>query len=78
MNLSDPTAEVVAPATPTKNIFLTKTFWLNIAGLAISLAGIFPPEYAVPIMAVANIIVRLFTNQPVNIAGKSDEEKAGV
>lgn len=74
MNVSDPTKETAAPTTPTKNIFLTKTFWLNIAGLAISLAGIFPPEYAVPIMAVANIIVRLFTNQPVNITGKGENE----
>ena len=50
-----------------KNILTSKTFWLNLAGIAASYGGFLPPKYSVPVMAVANIGVRLLTNQPVTI-----------
>ncbi len=50
-----------------KNILASKTFWLNILGLIASYGGFLPPKYSVPVMAGANIAVRLLTNQPVSI-----------
>jgi hypothetical protein len=48
-----------------KSIFASKTFWLNLLGGAISIgaSGIIPPKYSMPTMAVANIGMRLLTNQ---------------
>lgn len=48
-----------------KSIFASKTFWLNLLGGAISIgaSGVIPPKYSMPTMAVANIAVRLLTNQ---------------
>lgn len=53
-----------------KHILLSKTFWLNLAGIAASYGGFLPPKYSVPVLAVANIGVRLLTNQPVSILPK--------
>lgn len=50
-----------------KNILLSKTFWANIAGIAVTVAGILPQKYAVPVMAVGNILLRLVSNQAVNL-----------
>ena len=50
-----------------KNILLSKTFWANIAGIAVTVAGVLPQEYAVPVLAIGNIILRLVTNKPVNL-----------
>lgn len=50
-----------------KNILASKTFWLNLAGIVLSYGGVLPPKYSVPVLAVANIGVRLLTNQPLNI-----------
>lgn len=50
-----------------KNIIKSRTFWLNILGLAAGYGEFLPPKYAVPILAVANIGVRILTNQPVNL-----------
>jgi hypothetical protein len=52
-----------------KNILKSKTFWLNLLGGAISIgaSGIIPPKYSMPVMAAANIGVRLITNQPVTL-----------
>lgn len=49
-----------------KSIFKSKTFWLNVASTAVTLAssGMFPAKVAVPVLAAANVAVRLFfTNQ---------------
>lgn len=50
-----------------KSIFKSKTFWLNVAALAVHVAGILPAQYAVPIAAIGNIVVRLFTDQAVTV-----------
>ena len=53
-----------------KHLFLSKTFWANIAGLALSTGGLLPPKYSVPVLAIANIGLRLTTKQPVRILPK--------
>lgn len=52
-----------------KSIFKSKTFWLNILGLAATVSGVLPPKYAMPVMAISNIGMRLITNQPVGLVG---------
>jgi hypothetical protein len=51
----------------TKHLLLSKTFWLNIAGLAVTISGVLPDKYAIPVLAVANIVNRIFTVGAVNI-----------
>lgn len=53
-----------------KSIFASKTLWLNVLGLAASYGGFLPQKYSVPVLTVANIGVRLLTNQPVSLTGK--------
>ena len=53
-----------------KNILASKTLWLNILALAASYGGLLPPKYSVPVMAAANIGIRLLTTQPVNFLPK--------
>ncbi len=53
-----------------KHLFMSKTFWANVGGLALTVAGILPQKWAVPVMAVANVILRIVSNQPVNIFPK--------
>lgn len=48
-----------------KNILQSKTFWLNVIGLVTTLAGVLPEQYAVPILAILNVVNRFFTSQPV-------------
>ena len=48
-----------------KNILLSKTFWLNVAGLALTYGAILPPKYAMPLVTGANVVNRFFTYQPV-------------
>lgn len=50
-----------------KSIFKSKTFWFNVLGIAASYGNLLPPKYSVPTLAVANIGLRLITNQPVGI-----------
>ena len=50
-----------------KNIFQSKTFWVNVLMIAASMGDVLPPEYAAQIVAVANLILRILTNQPINI-----------
>ena len=52
-----------------KSIFASKTFWLNVLGIATAYAGVLPPKYAAPTLAVANIAVRLITSQGASITG---------
>jgi len=51
----------------TKSLFLSKTFWLNVLGLAVTLGNVLPQKWAVPVLAVANIGMRLITNQPAGL-----------
>jgi len=51
-----------------KSLFTSKTFWLNILGLAANVAGFVPPKYGMPALAVLNILTRLVTDQPITSA----------
>jgi hypothetical protein len=55
-----------------KSIFASKTFWINaLGGIASTSAlatGYIPPKYAPVVVgtgAIANILLRLITNQPI-------------
>lgn len=50
-----------------KSIFHSKTFWVNALALAAHSATELPPEYAVPVVAIVNILLRLLTEEPVSI-----------
>ena len=50
-----------------KSIFTSKTFWFNVLGIATAYGNILPPKYAVPVVTIGNIGLRLITNQPVGI-----------
>ena len=61
-----------------KNILLSKTFWLNVLGAAVVVAGVVPTTKAgMIVLAAANIGVRLVTNQPVNIFPQESPPAAG-
>lgn len=58
-----------------KPIINSKTFWVNVITLAISLFGgqfgvDVPPEIALPILGVLNILLRLITTEPVSLNGR--------
>lgn len=53
-----------------KSIFASKTFWLNVLGMASMYGNLLPPKYAVPTLAVANIANRFLTSTAVSIAGQ--------
>lgn len=53
-----------------KKLWQSKTFWINAATAAVALGGgsfgiDVPPKVAVPMVAVANILLRILTKQPV-------------
>jgi len=50
-----------------KHLFLSKTFWGNVAGLALTLSGVLPQKFAAPVMIGANIVLRLISDQPVHL-----------
>lgn len=52
-----------------KSIFASKTFWLNVIGLASLFVPNLSPQYSMPILAVLNIANRFLTNGSVNIMG---------
>jgi hypothetical protein len=58
-----------------KSLINSKTFWINALTLVITaggaLSGVIPPEYQAFVaggLAIANIILRTITNQPINSA----------
>ena len=58
----------------TKSLFVSKTFWANVLGGVVSVAGLasktIAPEYAPYIVAagaIANVLLRLITNQGVTV-----------
>lgn len=53
-----------------KNILQSKTFWVNLATLALTVGGYLPSTYAAPVLAIANIILRYFSTQPVTVLPK--------
>lgn len=55
-----------------KSILESKTFWINILTVAVAILNgtygeIVPPEIALPVLAVINILLRIVTRQPVKI-----------
>lgn len=50
-----------------KSIFVSKTFWFNLITLAASADGYLPAKYAVPVVSIANILLRLYTSSPVSV-----------
>ena len=55
-----------------KSIFHSRTFWVNVvtAVVAVSSGALgvpVPGEYAVPIMAIGNVILRLLTTDAVHV-----------
>jgi hypothetical protein len=48
-----------------KSLLTSKTFWLNVIGLAANVAGFVPPKYGVPALAILNVLNRLVTDQPI-------------
>lgn len=50
-----------------KSIFASKTFWLNLLGGAVAVAQVIPPKYSMPTLAIANIGMRLITEQGVYV-----------
>jgi len=67
-----PTKKVTTkkPIKSAKPIYESKTFWLNILGIAASLAEVLPPEYAMPTLAIANIGMRIITDSSITILPK--------
>ncbi len=56
-----------------KSIFASKTFWVNALGGIATTSGLatgyIPPKYAPAVVAtgaIANVLLRLLTNQPIN------------
>lgn len=48
-----------------KSILQSKVFWFNVLTLAATVSGYLPPEYAAPVSAIVNIVLRFLTTQPV-------------
>ena len=67
---------------PTKSIFVSRTFWLNVIGLAVlilssaDVLAILPPaaiRYEVAALAILNILNRFLTSMPVSLLGSRAE-----
>jgi len=52
-----------------KSILKSKTFWLNLLGLAVTVGNVLPPKYSGPVLAVANIGMRFATTGSVSLTG---------
>lgn len=57
---------------PSKNLFKSKTFWVNVASIAVAVgSGSFgvslAPNAATILLAAGNIALRLLTNEPVHV-----------
>jgi hypothetical protein len=48
-----------------KSLITSKTFWLNLIGLASTVAGVLPPKYAAVVLPLANVGVRLLTDSAI-------------
>lgn len=56
-----------------KSLWQSKTFWINAATAAAAVGSgqmgfSLPPKFAVPVLAISNILLRLLTKQPVTIS----------
>ena len=50
-----------------KSLFRSKTFWVNVLTLAVTVAGFLPPKYAAIALPILNIVLRLVTDEPVRV-----------
>lgn len=50
-----------------KSIFASRTFWMNLLGGAVAVAQLVPPKYSIPALAIANMGMRLISNQGVYV-----------
>ena len=64
----------VANLVQAKSLLESKTFWLNVFGLATTFSGFLPANIALPSLAILNILNRLVTNKPVYIFPPSPED----
>lgn len=55
-----------------KNILTSKTFWFNLLSLGATVGGLLPEAWAVPVVTVANMGLRVISGQPVNIFGDKE------
>lgn len=58
--------------TESKSVFRSRTFWVNVVTALVAVVsgalGVpVPSEYAVPIIAACNVILRLLTSDPVHV-----------
>ena len=56
----------------TKKLWASKTFWLNILSATVAVASgsygeLLPAKIAIPLLARANIAIRIFTVLPVSL-----------
>jgi hypothetical protein len=51
----------------TKNLFVSKTFWVNVLLAAATYGQYLPPKYAPAVVLVANTILRLVTNTAATV-----------
>ena len=42
-----------------KKLIVSKRLWVNVVGLALTVGGILPTEYGVPVLAVANYATKI-------------------
>jgi len=52
-----------------KPILQSRTFWINVLGIALTVGQVLPPKYAGPVLAVANIGMRFLTTSSVSLTG---------
>ena len=48
-----------------KSLLKSKTFWINVIGLALQISGVVDPKYGVPAMAILNVVLRGLTTEPI-------------
>lgn len=58
---------------PKKNIFASKTFWLNAITTLTAIAGVLPPnKYTLSGLSLLNIGLRIITTQPVTLSNTKE------
>lgn len=59
-------------ASVNKSLWSSKTFWVNVLTAVIALIGMLPlpPQYAVPVVCLVNIALRIVTGAPIEFWAK--------
>lgn len=58
----------------TRHLLLSKTFWANVLGLALTIGGILPAKYAAVVIPVANMGLRLISSGAVTLLPQPKDE----